>query len=91
MAHTISTAKRIRQNERRRKSNRAFHSQVRTIVKRVLSAVDKKDTDGARKAFQAACSSLDKAASKGIIHANAAARKKSRLAARINALSGAAK
>lgn len=86
MAHTISNEKRIRQNERRRRRNRSIRSLVHTSVKRVLAAVEKKDAAAARTFFQTACGTIDKAAAGGILHRNAAARKKSRLALRINAL-----
>ncbi|MHC4606199.1 MAG: 30S ribosomal protein S20 [Planctomycetota bacterium] len=91
MAHTLSTAKRIRQNEKRRKRNRAVRSTVSTQTKKVLTAVEKKDRDGAVQALKGACRAIDKAAGKGVLHANTAARKKSRLAASVNALAGGKK
>lgn len=91
MAHTITTLKRARQNETRRLHNRAIRSAIRTQVKKVLTAVEQKDANAARTAFQAACSTLDKAAKGGVLHRNAAARNKSRLAARVQALAAAPK
>ena len=89
MAHTLSTAKRIRQNKKRRDRNRIVKSKVRTLVKRVQSAVEKKDKDAAQSAFRLACSQIDKAALKGVIHRNAAARQKTRLSHQINRIGAA--
>ncbi len=86
MANTKAAEKQIRQNERRRSRNRWFISRTRTFVKKTLKAVDAGDVDAARAAFTEAQSALDKAAEKGIIHKNNAARRKSRLAARVKAM-----
>ena len=80
MANTKSAMKRIRQNERRRLRNRAVRSQVRTAVKEARSA---QGPEG-RAMIAEAIRSLDKAVSKGVIHRNTAARKKSALARRLN-------
>ena len=79
MAHTLSTAKRIRQNEKRRTANRAIRSRVHTSERKVREAVEKGDGEEARKALPTACSVIDRAAKKRVFHPNAAARKKSRL------------
>ncbi len=81
MANTKSAMKRMRQNERRRLRNRAVRSQVRTSVKLARSV------EGAeqRATIEEAIRSLDKAVSKGVIHRNTAARKKSGLARRLTA------
>jgi small subunit ribosomal protein S20 len=81
VANTKSAMKRIRQNERRRLRNRAVRSQVRTAVKEARSA---QGPEG-RAMIAEAIRSLDKAASKGVIHRNTAARKKSALARRLAA------
>lgn len=80
MANTRSALKRIRQNEQRRLRNRYYGSRARTLVKRVRLLVDQGDLDGAKEALEQAVSALDKAAEKGILHKNNAARRKSRLA-----------
>lgn len=81
MANTKSAIKRIRQNERRRLRNRTIRSQVRTAVKAARA------TGGgdARTAIAEAIRALDKAVTKGVIHRNTAARKKSSLARRLAA------
>jgi small subunit ribosomal protein S20 len=86
LANTKSAEKQIRQNERRRQRNRWFISRSRTFIKNTLKAIDAGDKDAAQAAFLDAQSALDTAAAKGIIHKNNAARRKSRLAARLKAL-----
>ena len=79
MANTKSAIKRIRQNEKRRLRNRIFRGEARTFVKEARQAIQSEDLDEARAATLKAVSALDKAAVKGIIHRNNAARRKSRL------------
>ena len=81
MANTKSAKKRIRQSERRRIRNRGVRSKVRTAVKLARSA------QGAemRTTIEEAIRALDKAVSKGVLHRNTAARKKSALARRLAA------
>jgi len=79
VANTKSAIKRIRQNERRRLRNRAVRSKVRTAVK-VARAVEGPEQ---RPTIEEAIRSLDQAVSKGVIHRNTAARKKSALARRL--------
>ena len=79
MANHKSAIKRIRINERRRIRNRLYISRARTEIKAARSGVEKKDLAAARQATLTAIRTLDKAASKGILHANNAARRKSRL------------
>lgn len=81
-----SAAKRHRQSEKRRMHNRAIRSRVRTSVKRVLEAVDAKDREKAEGAYQEFTSLIDSAARKGVYHTNTAARKKSRMAKKVNGL-----
>ncbi len=83
MANIKSQIKRNRQNEKRRLRNRAVRSELRTREKALLAAVG---TDGEAEALRQTIKRIDKAAAKGVIHKNAAARKKSRLAARIASL-----
>lgn len=79
MANIKSAKKRIRQNERRRLRNRAIRSQVRSAVKAARAALGAKAPAGAASVHEA-IRLLDKAVSKGVIHPNTAARKKSVLA-----------
>jgi len=82
LANTTAAKKDIRKNARRRQRNRLVKVKTRTVVKHAVSAVDAGDADAATLVRQAQIE-LDSAASKGIIHKNAAARKKSRLAKRM--------
>lgn len=79
MANTKSAIKRMRQAERRRLRNRAVRSKVRTAVK--LARAVKGPEQG--RTIQEAIRTLDKAVSKGVVHRNTAARKKSALARRL--------
>ena len=80
MANIKSQIKRNRQNEKRRVRNRAVRSEMYTREK---SAVDAAGTDNEAEALRLAIKRIDKAAAKGVLHKNAAARKKSRLIARV--------
>jgi len=82
LANTPSAIKRIRQNERRRLRNRGIRSQLRTAVKTARTALGTSGTD-VRAAVSEAIRTLDKAVTKGVIHRNTAARKKSALARRL--------
>ena len=84
-ARTPQALKRVRQEQRRRTVNRRTRSETKTLVQRASSiALGRAEGDGPE-AVAAAISALDKAAEKGIIHANNAARRKSRLMAKANA------
>jgi small subunit ribosomal protein S20 len=87
MANIKSQIKRNRQNEQRRVRNRSGRSFLRTKVKRFEQALEGGDANEARNAYHVVARELDRAASKGIIHRNKAANKKSRLAKRLNASS----
>ncbi len=84
MANHPSALKRERQAKKRRQRNRGVLSAVRTAVKRVQKALSEKNQDLAKSALKEATSSLDGAASKGVIPKTRASRKISRLAARVN-------
>ena len=84
MAHHKSAKKRIELSERQRQRNRVYRSQMRTAIRRVRSAENREQGD---KALIAAVSVLDKLATKGIIHRNMAANKKSSLTKFVNGLS----
>jgi small subunit ribosomal protein S20 len=88
MAHHKSAKKRIRVSEKRRLNNKASISKSRTLVKKVLDTEDKAE---AAVALKEAVSYLDKTVSKGRLHKNTVARKKSRLARHVNKLAAAAK
>ena len=79
MANKKSAIKRIRTNERNRQRNIAVRSRVKTYVGHALTTIESKDPEKTAEAVKAAVSEIDKAAGKGVIHANAAARKKSTL------------
>lgn len=84
MANTQSAIKRIRRAERRRRINQIHRSQARTYVKRTRSLIAAGQIDEAETAALQAVRSLDRAAAKGIIHKNKAARSKSRLMKQLN-------
>jgi small subunit ribosomal protein S20 len=86
MANTASARKRIRQTEKRTERNRARRSRVRTFLRKVELAIAGGDKAVAQAAFQAAQPELQRAAGKGVFHANTVARKLSRLSARIKTL-----
>lgn len=83
MANSAQARKRARQAVRNRTRNVAQRSYMRTTVKNVLKAVNAGDKEAAQNAFSVAVPTLDKASRKGLIHANKAARLKSRLTKRI--------
>lgn len=79
MANHISALKRIRQNERRRVRNRNVRQAMRTKVKQARSTLQGNAPEAAKKDVIEAISQIDKAASKGVIHPRAAARRVARL------------
>lgn len=83
MAHHKSAKKRIRSSERKRIRNRIFRSRARTHVKTARALMEQGDVDAARREAELAVQVLDKAAGKGILHRNNAARRKSRLMKRL--------
>ena len=89
MAHSLSAKKRVRQNFKHRARNRWRKGQLRGGVKEFLSAVHDGDLEQAEQKYAQATRALDKVAAKGTIHKNTAARRKSRLAKRLNALRAA--
>jgi small subunit ribosomal protein S20 len=84
VANIKSQIKRNRQNEKRRLRNRAVRSELRTREKAAVAAAG---GDGEAEALRQTIKRIDKAAAKGVIHKNTAARKKSRLVAKIRSLS----
>jgi small subunit ribosomal protein S20 len=79
LANTLSAKKRNRQNEKLRLRNKAIRSRARNVVKQARQAIESGDMNQAAEAVQLAASELDRAATKGVIHQNNAARRKSRL------------
>lgn len=86
MANLKSAIKRNRQNKKRRLRNRIYTGRARTSVRKAKVAIDVGEVDAAREATMQAVSALDKAAQKGILHKNNAARRKSRLMKRLASL-----
>lgn len=83
MANHKSALKRIRSNEKKRQRNRMWRSRTRTEAKQATAAIDAGDLEAARQATIEAIRVLDKAANKGVLHKNNAARRKSRLMKRL--------
>ncbi len=79
MANIKSAIKRNKQNEKRRIRNRIFRGRARTAVRKARLEMVEGDMESARTAALEAISALDKAAQKGVLHRNNAARRKSRL------------
>jgi len=86
MANTASARKRIRQTVRRTERNRARKSRVRGFVRKVEQAISAGDKSAAAGARRRAQPEMQRAASKGVAHANTVSRKLSRLSARIKAI-----
>jgi len=86
LPNTKSAAKRVRVAERRRMRNRIFRSSARTYIRKAERLIAAGDADAAATAVGDAISTLDRAAIKGIIHKNNAARRKARLMKKFNAL-----
>ena len=89
MPNSLSAKKRLRQNQAQRLHNRSIKSAVRTAIRKVRSSVDSGDAEASAAAFQFATKKLDQAAAKNVIHANTAARTKSRLSKAIKSLKAA--
>ncbi|MGH8661540.1 MAG: 30S ribosomal protein S20 [Burkholderiales bacterium] len=86
MANIASARKRARQSEKRRRHNAAMRSELRSAIRNVRKAIVAGDKKSAGAVLQRAAAVIDSIADKNIIHKNAAARHKSRLAARIKAM-----
>lgn len=87
MANIKSQIKRIRTNEKARLRNKAVKSSLKTAIRKSREAAEAGDAEQAAILAREASRKLDKAVSKGVIHANQAANKKSALAKRVNELS----
>ena len=88
MANIKSQMKRIKTNEKARQRNVAVKSALKTSVRRFRSAAEAGDAAAAATALQTASKALDKAASKGVIHKNQAANRKSGMAKRLADIAG---
>jgi small subunit ribosomal protein S20 len=88
MPNIKSAKKRLKQNTVRRLRNRAAKHALKTQVKKVLAAVESGSAERAEAELRLAAKKCDKAAAKHVIHRNAAARVKSRLAAKVKKLKG---
>lgn len=86
MANLKSQIKRNRQNKKRRDLNRVFRGSARTALRNARMAIERGDAEEARKETMIATKALDKAAAKGVIHKNKAARQKSRLMQRLQSM-----
>ncbi len=86
MASHASAIKRAKQNEKRRLRNLNIKTLVKSSIKKVRTAIEKKDVEGAQKALQKTIPLIHKARSKGAFHKNSAARKVSRLTREMNIL-----
>ncbi|HEX6632720.1 MAG TPA: 30S ribosomal protein S20 [Usitatibacter sp.] len=89
MANTKQAAKRARKSLKQRSHNVSMRSELRSAIKKIRVAAESGDAAAAAAAYRAEQGAIDSLARKGVIHKNKAARHKSRLAARIKALSGA--
>ena len=84
MPNHKSAEKRVRQSERRRLINRSHRTKVRTYIKKLRSALDSGAQQDVERILPEAISVIDKSVQKGVLHANAAARYKSRLTVKAN-------
>jgi small subunit ribosomal protein S20 len=87
MANHVSALKRVRQTEKRTAVNRSNRSSFRTSLRALREAIHKGDAKAANEQFRATVSIIDKSVQKGVLHANTASRYKSRLNARVKAVS----
>ena len=86
MAHSLSAKKRVRQNAKSRTINRARRSQVKTQIKHFETSLASGDMEAASEQYRLVVKKLDKTAATSTMHKRTAARKKSRLAKRLNSL-----
>jgi small subunit ribosomal protein S20 len=86
VAHSLSAKKRVRQAAKRRVINRARKSMVKTQIKHLETAIDAGDADKAKDQLKALTQKLDRFSTTSTMHKNTAARIKSRMARRVNAL-----
>lgn len=86
MPQIKSNIKTMEKDAARHAKNAQVKSSVKTAIRRTVEAIATGDADNVKTAFDKASSVIDSAASKGVLHKNSAARKKSRLASKVNAM-----
>jgi len=86
LANIKSQIKRNKQNQKRRMRNRVYRGTARTYVRKAEAAIKVGDAQASQEEVLKAIKALDKAASKGVIHKNNAARRKSRLVKKLNSM-----
>jgi small subunit ribosomal protein S20 len=86
VAHSLSAKKRVRQNAKKRAINRGRKSQIKTQIKHFEAAVASGNLDAASEQYRLVVQKLDKTAATSTMHKRSAARKKSRLAKKLNSL-----
>jgi small subunit ribosomal protein S20 len=86
VAHSLSAKKRIRQTQKRSARNQARRSALKTRLCTAGRMIAAGKLEEAQQSLRQACAALDRSAAQGLIHRNAAARRKSRLARKLNAL-----
>jgi small subunit ribosomal protein S20 len=86
LANSAQATKRARQAENNRQRNASQRSMLRTAIKKVVAAIEAGDANAAKEAYKGAVPLIDRMAGKGLIHANKAARHKSRLNQHIRSL-----
>jgi small subunit ribosomal protein S20 len=86
VANIKSQKKRILTSEKARQRNNSVKSELKTAIRAVTTALDSSDKDAAAAALQTASRKLDKAVSKGVLHKNNAANRKSAISKKVNAL-----
>lgn len=91
MARSLSSQKRMRQNTKRAMRNKVRKTIIKTSIREFTDAVSSKDAASAETAYRKAAKVLDRFACRHAVHPNTAARRKSRLARRLNALKAGAK
>lgn len=89
MAHTLSAKKRVRQSVKRRARNRDRKREIRLELKKIQTVITGGDKAAATEELKKAQQTLDRVATRGTIHPNTAARRKSKLAKKVNALNAA--
>ena len=86
MAHSLQAKKRAKQNTKRRTINRARKSQIKTQIKHLEAAINSGETEKATEQYKQIVKKLDKTAATSTMHKKTAARKKSRLTKKLNAM-----
>ena len=86
MANSAQAKKRARQAEKNRQHNTGLRSKLRTTIKNVIRAIEAGDKSAAEAAYKVAAPTIDNMSGKGLVHANKAARHKSRLNSHIKAM-----